>query len=241
MNAAATGSNTGADWNNAYTDLLNAITKAATGNEIWVAKGNYSPGAVAASTFTLKTGVKIYGGFAGTESSLTQRIANAAGLFIANESILTGGNINNHVVSNLANVSKETVLDGFTISGGRTVNSNASNVVNRGAGIYNTAGSAVFQNLWIKDNIASNYGAGFFNSGTPTYLNLVLENNSFYNAAFSYTFGAGMYNAGAAVFKNVSFINNTGASSGGGLYNTIVSNLEDNVFKNNTSTINGGD
>ncbi|ALL04042.1 hypothetical protein AQ505_00160 [Pedobacter sp. PACM 27299] len=240
VNVAATGSNTGADWNNAYTDLLNAITKAATGNEIWVAKGTYSPGTAAASTFTLKAGVKMYGGFAGTENLLTQRIANPESLFTVNESILTGSNVNNHVVSNIANVPKETILDGFTITGGRTVNSNSSNVANRGAGVYNTAGSAVFQNLWIKDNIASNYGAGFFNSGTPAYLNLLLENNSFYNAAFSFTFGAGMYNSGSAVFRNVSFVNNIGASSGGGLYNTVVATLEDNVFKNNTATINGG-
>ncbi|WP_342329917.1 putative Ig domain-containing protein [Pedobacter sp. FW305-3-2-15-E-R2A2] len=240
VNSAAAGANSGLNWANAYIDLQTAITKSVAGNEIWVARGNYSPGALAASTFTLKGGVKIYGGFAGTETAITQRIADVNDLFTVNESILDGRYVNNHVLSNAAALNNQTVLDGFTITGGRTPNANSNAATHRGAGIYNTAGSPVFQNLWIKDNISSGYGGGIYNNGTASFKNLIVENNGFYPGLTSYTQGAGMYNSAAVVFDRILFNNNTGANSGGGLYNTATTTLSDATFKNHSVTINGG-
>lgn len=240
VNSSAAGANSGLNWANAYTDLQAAITKSVAGNEIWVARGNYSPGALAASTFTLKGGVKIYGGFAGTETSITQRIADVNDLFTVNESILDGRSVNNHVLSNAAALNNQTVLDGFTITGGRTPSANSNAATHRGAGIYNTAGSPVFQNLWIKDNFSSGYGGGIYNNGAASFKNLIVENNGFYSGLTSYTQGAGMYNSGAAIFDRILFNNNTGAGSGGGLYNTATTALNDATFKNHVVTTNGG-
>jgi fibronectin-binding autotransporter adhesin len=228
------------NWANAYIDLQTAITKSVAGNEIWVARGNYSPGVLAASTFTLKGGVKIFGGFAGTETAIAQRSADVNELFTVNESILDGKYVNNHVLSNAAALNNQTVLDGFTITGGRTPSANSNAATHRGAGIYNTAGSPVFQNLWIKDNISSGYGGGIYNNGTASFKNLIVENNGFYPGLTSYTQGAGMYNSGAVVFDRILFNNNTGANSGGGLYNTATTTLNDATFKNHSVTINGG-
>ena len=65
----------GSTWEQAFTDLQVALTAAQTGNQIWVAEGVYTPGPSGnrLSTFLLKNGVAVYGGFAGGESSLEDR------------------------------------------------------------------------------------------------------------------------------------------------------------------------
>ena len=67
------GSRNGTSWANAYADVQTAINKAynAGGGEVWIAKGTYKHG----SAMTMKNGVAIYGGFAGTETSKDQRVA----------------------------------------------------------------------------------------------------------------------------------------------------------------------
>jgi hypothetical protein len=56
-------------WSNACA-LQFALATAASGDEIWVKAGVYYPGAAGnrSATFTLKNGVALYGGFAGTET-----------------------------------------------------------------------------------------------------------------------------------------------------------------------------
>jgi hypothetical protein len=48
-------------------DLQTAINNASAGDSVFVAQGTYT------GSFVMKEGVKIYGGFAGTEASLTDR------------------------------------------------------------------------------------------------------------------------------------------------------------------------
>lgn len=238
VNASASGSGTGTSWQDAFTSLTDAITKSVSGNEIWVAKGTYVSAATAAGTFTLKTGVKIYGGFAGNESLLSQRLVAGNGLFTVNESILHGQGVNYHVVTS-ANTNT-TLLDGFTITGGLSANatSNALSANYIGAGIYVGSGAAVFQNLWIKENSALNAGGAIYNAGvSATFNNLLIENNNIRRP----NFGAGIYNAGtSANFERIRFKNNTGASSGGGFYNTANNvTLTDVTFENHSVTTNG--
>ncbi len=67
VNAAATGSNDGTSWANAFTSL-DAALAAATAGEIWIAAGTYSPDA----TFTVAAVVSLLGGFNGTETMASQ-------------------------------------------------------------------------------------------------------------------------------------------------------------------------
>ena len=75
LNAADAG--TGASWADPMT-LANAINKAVAGDEIWI-QGYDTPGGGHVyrvpdkNGFTVKSGVKIYGGFAGTETSIDDR------------------------------------------------------------------------------------------------------------------------------------------------------------------------
>src|SRR5665213_2838317 len=63
---SATGN--GTSWANAG-DLQSIINGSASGDSVFVAGGTYLP----AASFSMKEGVKIYGSFAGTETSLSQR------------------------------------------------------------------------------------------------------------------------------------------------------------------------
>ena len=70
VNVGATGRKDGTTWADAFTDLQKAITTAAGSccREIWVAAGTYKPdlpplnGGQRTSTFTIPSGVTIYGG-----------------------------------------------------------------------------------------------------------------------------------------------------------------------------------
>ena len=79
----ATGSEDGSSWENAYTNLQDALAVAESNDHIWIADGIYYPdegesvtdGDVSAS-FTItgfQDGVELYGGFDGTENSLSER------------------------------------------------------------------------------------------------------------------------------------------------------------------------
>lgn len=82
VNDDAVGQSNGTSWRDAYPDLQLALAAASAGDHLWVAEGIYRPsdcgGEVCSSihqekSFELKTGVAVYGGFQGMETSLEQR------------------------------------------------------------------------------------------------------------------------------------------------------------------------
>ena len=109
----ATGANNGTSWSNAYATLVDALAASSSGDEIWVSQGYYAP-TDAWSSFNLKPGVSIYGGFGGTETQRSQRLP------ASRPTILTGalddGNCY-HVLYATGNMQWATI-DGVTITGG---------------------------------------------------------------------------------------------------------------------------
>ncbi len=98
------GTGDGSSWANASGSIQAMIDKAASGDEVWVAKGTYYPTTetiardVRSRTFLIKAGVKLYGGFAGTESSIAERqLADLDGngridsCELVNPTVLSGG------------------------------------------------------------------------------------------------------------------------------------------------------
>ena len=79
VDAAATGTGSGAKWVNAFTDLQDAIAVAGGSSntvtqQIWVkGGGTYTPGTARTDSFELANDIELYGGFAGTEINLSQR------------------------------------------------------------------------------------------------------------------------------------------------------------------------
>ena len=109
----------GKSWTTAFRTVQEGLdAAAAAGGEVWVAAGTYKPTDSNDRTisFLLKSGVALYGGFKGRETSLSQRdwLANAT---ILSGDIGTPGNKEEnsyHVVVS----ADDAIIDGFTITGG---------------------------------------------------------------------------------------------------------------------------
>ncbi|MCP3976451.1 MAG: DUF5011 domain-containing protein, partial [bacterium] len=186
----AGGSGDGSDWTNAFTSLQDAIadsferTAAHWGlrQEIWVAAGTYFPDEgefevddARSSTFRLKTGVPIYGGFAGSETTLADRAPSQHLTVLSGDldqddngspddgnarHIVTAIDIIGSAVFDRGEVLIETTLDGFTITGGNADGAAAPD--NAGGGILAEGGnSPQFVNCVLTGNTAVNGGALF--------------------------------------------------------------------------------
>jgi len=204
-------------------DLQAMITKAVSGDQIWVAAGTYQP--VSPTYFELKEGVKIYGGFTGNENVLSARD------WKVNETILKGTGTGNLVVRNYLNhLTSASLLDGFTIMG-------ASRPTSDGGGIYNNTSSPAYKNCIVTGNVG-NYGAGVYNKlCTSVFENVIITGN---NCGKS---GAGMYNDNASpTLTNVTISNNTAVEYGGGIRNHTSSSptLKNVLIANNQSQCGGG-
>ncbi|MEM1323141.1 MAG: T9SS type A sorting domain-containing protein [Bacteroidota bacterium] len=169
----AAGSNDGSSWANAYTDLSVAIDNANSGSEIWVAAGTYHPGSgspVDTSSFFLKSGVAIYGGFMGTESMRGERdfLSNPTRLSgDINEDDILGEWYTNksdnvlHVLFADGEVDNTAIVDGFIVSHGYTDTVNTTSFDHwRGAGLH-TRGGPLIRNCTFSDHY-SRFGSSIY-------------------------------------------------------------------------------
>gem|GEM_PF-5415858 len=265
---AATGGN-GKSWATAFKYLQDALTFANSNNsveEIWVAKGVYFPDDDEAGnvtdndpteTFQLINGVKILGGFNGTESSSGTRAPEQY------ETILSGDieqddldfapttdsdansstdestdhivGVNTYHVVTASDTDATAVLDGFSITSGRALNvANAR----EGAGIINYYGSPILLNLAIYGNEAYQRGAGMLNwGGSAELINVTFSDN------LSTGGGGAMFNDFVArpVLEKVSFLRNKTLGVGGAMFNSqSTPTLNNVVFSGNIANGGGG-
>lgn len=181
----------GSSWNAPLTELRDALSAAANAangiTQIWVAKGTYKPSTTdPAASFVLTHNVPVYGGFAGTENSITNRIIGL------NPVVLSGDIDNNDILSNgvvlkPANLqgtnsyhvvtanSGNITLDGVIITGGQT---SASTGTPNGAGFYisNTATITVRNTRFYGNKAVSAGGALYLPAASTT----TITNSSFF-------------------------------------------------------------
>ncbi|MEQ9414098.1 MAG: choice-of-anchor Q domain-containing protein, partial [Cyclobacteriaceae bacterium] len=257
VNGSASGINNGTSWVNAYTSLQAGIDAAAlsTPAQVWVKAGTYFPttGTDRTISFTMKNDVEIYGGFAGTETLLSQRD------WIANETILSGdigvlGDKNdnsNNVINNdylsTAPLTASAILDGVIVEGGYAVSTGTTSV-NGGGGIRNTNASPIIRNCTIRNNEnAGGFGGGMFNTGesNPIILGCVFYENTSLSwggaIAFRPESNISFVHNVASTIANCLFYDNTSGSVGGAIYvaNYLV-NIINNTVTENTSNNSGG-
>lgn len=190
VNVNATGTNNGSNWTNAYTDLQVGIASTFPGDTIWVAQGAYKPTATTTRSisFALPDAVKIFGGFNGTETNISQQNYSSYVTMLSGDIGATGNSSDNsyHVITT-PSVSNATLLDGFKIISG---NANGPSGYDTGAGLYNTTGSPVIRNCTFQSNVAFSGAALAQTSsgGNISVINCVIINNTANGTSF---FGGG--------------------------------------------------
>jgi predicted outer membrane repeat protein len=199
VKADATGANDGSSWADAYADLQDALAVAVTNDAIWVAAGTYVPTTTGDmwAAFTLQDSVSLYGGFAGTESSVSQRDIAANPTILSGEIGAPGFADNSERVIFVPTGTSGLgyTVDGFTVTRSKGLSINA--------GILNNAGDFTYANLVITDNA----GGGMYCTGQPILRNVVFSNNSD-GALFNHL-------AGDPVLEDCRFIGNTTNGDGG--------------------------
>lgn len=216
--ANTSGTYNGVAWATAYNKLETALSAAASGDTLWVAKGTYQP--VSGQSYVMKNGVAIFGGFMNTDTGFSQRN------WAAGKTTLRGNNgrVVNNTFSSGTPLTATAVLDGFTITNG-TLNGN-------GAGMYNLNASPTISNVIFLGNISSSAsiasGGGMYNFNCfSTLTNVTFEGNKAVSTG-NQAQGGAMYNTSSTVkMINVVFSRNRAESGtasncysmGGAIYN----------------------
>jgi predicted outer membrane repeat protein len=237
----AVGTADGLSWPNAFNHPQDALDMAGNSDEIWVADGVYvQRAATDGYVITMVESVKLYGGFSGGETSLSERDIEA------NPTVLDGENTM-MVVYGADNAR----IDGFTITRALQngmVNDGVSPIitdcifVNNGL-VQGLDGGAI-QNLSNADayiastTFISNNGSAIYNSGSsPTIINCDFITNLSES-------GGAIKNEGqtAQPLISKSFFGGNTASINGGAISNIASNplIENCTFSANVAGANGG-
>lgn len=245
------GNGSGSSWDNATADLAGAIHISNTGGQVWVGEGIYTPNNISKyntdrnQSFVPKEGVNVYGGFAGGEDSLEERIktdlntdGKTDGWEYKYKSILSGDidlvkdNYSDTTVNNLMSAISEnsyrvvnqeipfnieTIWEGVTIRGGYG---------NKDATGNKAAGAFVQEKLKLRNcNIDFNLLIGDYGMGAGIYI----KNSYIDSSRISDNYMFGVLSQGAGLYSESSEIaycsisRNTGiaeACYGGGIYNT---------------------
>ncbi len=262
----ATGS--GTSWADASGDLQGALNGALPDTEIWVKEGIYYPTTCSDcdfvnrdTRFSIPSGVKLYGGFAGTETAIDQRDIPNHPTYLSGDIDQDGTLENNSfTVVYTFHVSDLTEVDGFIITGGNAdASSGLGTPQSSGAGWFNTGATNGFssnptiRNCRFENNYASGYGGGMLNDGSfsgnadPVYTNCIfLDNTSV--AGGGAIFNTGSFNGYSSpeitdcVFENNECVDSDGGAifnigSENGTCNPAISGCD---FKNNTAGHDGG-
>jgi hypothetical protein len=216
VKATANGANNGTSWTDAYTTIQPAIDAAFASTDkknVWVSVGTYKPGTLRSDSFQMKNGVKIYGGFAGTEMQFSQRNLSAGYETILSGDLNESNSANSGDSFHIVRGASGATLDGVTIKYGYADGSPPGGYDYVGAGLFNdNSSSPVIANVIFTENTALDYGAGIYNANgsSPTVNNVVFYKNTAYNGAGMFSW----YNS-APVVTNSTFAYNTGTVGGG--------------------------
>jgi dockerin type I repeat protein len=183
--------NTGESWEDAFLTIKKATELSGENDDIWVAEGTYIEG----ETIENKSGVSMYGGFEGIETSIEDRDTSES------KTIIDGDN-SRKCVNNYG------TIDGFNITKG--------NSSSNGGGIYNSQ-SGIVSNCIIYSNSTSADGGAIHNNTGKVRNCAVYENTSDGK-------GGGICNEEGIITNSVIYSNSTYEGGGISNYKGLISN-----------------
>ena len=209
----------GSSWNNAiagnfpsmngYTKLADTLKHANAGAIFWIKEGTYKTCGDndREKSFELGQNIRLYGGFAGTETDTLQRnLALHTTVFSGDIGVLGDSTDNTKII--LIAGSPYALIDGIYFLNSYN---NSSSYDAIGTGIYNTGLLAVKRCRFENNFSGSDAGAGICNKGT-----IHVDNCLFFNNISGS--GGGLYNQSIAIVTSSRFSNNKAYNNGGGIY-----------------------
>ncbi|MFN0215685.1 MAG: T9SS type A sorting domain-containing protein [Saprospiraceae bacterium] len=195
VNALATGANNGLSWTDAFDDLHSALGIAQSGDSVWVAEGTYKPTSDTNrdSFFFMQSGVRLFGGFEGTESDISQRDWAAHPTVLSGDIGVQGDSTDNaYNILVMEEAEDGTLFDGLSFRHGNakpgfvTGDPYPRNACGGGLSINAEDGVAypVVRNCRFEHNYAFYYGGAAFvraaadGSIAPQFINCVFEGNT---------------------------------------------------------------
>jgi hypothetical protein len=255
----------GSSWAVARRDLAEALRVAALPcsnvREIWVAAGTYKPDAGTNRrdlSFALGASARVYGGFVGGETLLSQRNP-ATHVTTLSGDIGTAGNASDNTYSIVSgySVGPGALLDGFTITGGNSAGDggglyfdNSSPTVRNciitgchadgygGAVACVYGGAAQFEDCTFSNNTSNNGGGG-----TETYLTngVTFTRCTYSNNTAAWAAGAWMHTSNGAQYTDCDFLNNISTTYTGAVEQYASTSVFDScVWQDNTAATYGG-
>ncbi len=229
---SAQGANDGTSWANAYVDLQSALGQAQSGDQIWVAAGTYRPSADADRTkyFELKDGVKLYGGFAGTESSLSERDWRTNVTELSGDIGVVGDSTDNsYTILFMMDVDTGTVVDGFYFRYGQADGGTVDTPLGAGAAIYINGSDGGYaypriHNCVFEYNTAYSGGAVMVEGSSDGSVAPQFYNCTFNENKATFNHGGAIFRAGGSWqetprdFWNCRFYRNRARLDGGAVF-----------------------
>ncbi len=222
--------NDGSSWEQAIPDVRNAVELAETGDEIWVAAGDYE-----VYRTVINKDVQLYGGFKGNETSRDQRdpMVNKTTLIPSHTHI-------DEMIVFAPGTTSSAVLDGFTLSGGyqcacmiycSTSSATISNNVIAGGyrfGILIGRGAPTIRGNIIRDN-----NCGIRSTGSSAVIEDNVIEHNFTDRPFDMSSGIYVTDGSPTIARNVVTRNISPFSKAGAIYCSGDGVISNNLVANN--------
>lgn len=198
--------------------------------EIWIGAGTYAPGSSPEESFELISGMTLYGGFVGNETTVGQRNLSQDTTILSGD---LGSDVRSfHVVTALNQSSSEIRLDGLTIQGGDAA---GAGPLSLGGGLYALESRLRLVDVSFVSNQATSGGALAMEGGV-----LSVERGRFVSNTASADGGAILSLDASLLVTGLEMVSNT-ADRGGGLFlqNSLEVRLENTQWLTHAARLGG--
>jgi uncharacterized repeat protein (TIGR01451 family) len=238
------GNQSGGSWSDALpgTQLRARLASAAAGTQFWIASGTYKPttGTDRTISFAVPSGVQVYGGFGGNETTLSNRVLSSPSSTTLSGDIgqVNDNGDNTYYVVRMNSASTSTRLDGLLFTA-----SNSSGIYIDISTGENLSNKVLLHNCHFVDNERagfSNYSSSRSNCD-PTLENCVFINNrggAIRNSASNMSTAA--VTLTSCRFENNTSLNGGAISSDGYQFGTASITSTNCKFISNRCTYTGG-